>query len=61
MNWVRFETTEKPFTVLIETPNLYMQVFTPGVPQKVRGGVMPPFPEGDISFLYEIQMGKEIW
>ena len=54
VNWARFETTEKSFTVLIETPNLYMQVFTPGTPQMVRGGVMPPFPEGDISFLYEI-------
>jgi hypothetical protein len=31
-----------------------MQVFKPGVPEKVRGGTMPPFPEGDISFLYEI-------
>ncbi len=54
MNWARFETTEKPFTILIETPNLFMQVFKPGTPKVVRGGTMPPFPEGDISFLYEI-------
>lgn len=54
VNWIRFETSETPFTVLVETPNLFMQVFTPGTPQAVRGGTMPPFPDGDISFLYEI-------
>jgi hypothetical protein len=52
--WVRFNTTESPFTILVETPNIYMQVFKPGVPRLVRGGTMPPFPNGDISFLYEI-------
>lgn len=54
MNWVRFETTETPFTILVETPNVFMQVFKPGIPKEVRGDVMPVFPEGDISFLYEI-------
>lgn len=54
VNWLRLETTETPFTILVETPNLYMQLFTPGAPQLVRGGTMPPFPEGDLSFLYEI-------
>lgn len=53
-NWVKFETSETPFTILIETPNVYLQVFKPGEPQQVRGDVMPVFPEGDISFLYEI-------
>lgn len=54
MNWVRFETTESPFTILIETPNIYMQIFKPGIPKEVKGDVMPVFPDGDISFLYEI-------
>ncbi len=54
VNWVKFETTETPFTILVETPNLFMQIFTPDVPKQVRGGTYPPFPEGDISFLYEI-------
>ena len=54
MNWVRFETTETPFTILAETPNLFMQIFTPEVPKEVKGDVMPVFPDGDISFLYEI-------
>jgi len=54
MNWVRFETSKSAFTILVETPNLYMQVFTPASPAENRGGTVPPFPDGDISFLYEI-------
>jgi hypothetical protein len=54
INWVRFETTETPFTIFVETPNLFMQLFTPAAPKQVSGGTMPVFPNGDISFLYEI-------
>ncbi|MCG8306339.1 MAG: beta-galactosidase [Cytophagales bacterium] len=54
VNWIRFETLEGPFAVMIETPNLYVHTFTPAAPKAVAGGTMPPFPEGDISFLYEI-------
>jgi len=54
MNWVSFETTESQFTILIESPNIFMQIFTPDKPKAVRGDVYPVFPEGDISFLYEI-------
>jgi hypothetical protein len=54
MNWVRFETTETAFTILVETPNIFMQIFTPDTPKEVKGDVMPVFPDGDISFLYEI-------
>ncbi|HKJ78832.1 MAG TPA: glycoside hydrolase family 2 TIM barrel-domain containing protein, partial [Prolixibacteraceae bacterium] len=52
--WATFETNESDFTIVSETPNLYFQLFTPGKPQHVSGGTYPPFPEGDISFLYEI-------
>lgn len=52
--WATLETTELPFTIISETPNLYFRLFTPAKPKEVRGGVYPPFPEGDISFLYEI-------
>lgn len=52
--WVTLETSESDFTVITETPNLYFQLFTPAKPQHVAGGTYPPFPEGDISFLYEI-------
>jgi hypothetical protein len=52
--WAILQTTESPFTIISETPNLYFQLFTPAKPQHVAGGTCPPFPEGDISFLYEI-------
>jgi hypothetical protein len=52
--WAKLETTESDFTVIAETPNLYFRIFTPAKPQQVAGGTYPPFPEGDISFLYDI-------
>ncbi len=52
--WATLETTESDFTVISETPNLFFRLFTPAKPENVKGGVYPPFPEGDISFLYEI-------
>ncbi|NJK94802.1 MAG: hypothetical protein HC905_07690 [Bacteroidales bacterium] len=52
--WATLETTESDFTIISETPNLYFQLFTPGKPKHVAGGTYPPFPDGDISFLYEI-------
>ena len=50
----KLKTSESDFTVISETPNLYFQLFTPGKPQQVAGGTYPVFPEGDLSFLYEI-------
>ncbi|WP_167616185.1 glycoside hydrolase family 2 protein [Maribellus sediminis] len=52
--WATLETSESDFTVISETPNLFFRLFTPGKPQHVAVGTYPPFPEGDISFLYEI-------
>lgn len=52
--WATLETTESPVTIISETPNLYFQLFKPAKPQYVAGGTFPAFPEGDISFLYEI-------
>ena len=52
--WVILETTETPVTILSETPNLYFQLFTPAHPESEAGGTFPPFPEGDLSFLYDI-------
>ncbi|MGV8093614.1 MAG: glycoside hydrolase family 2 protein [Mangrovibacterium sp.] len=52
--WATLETTEAPFTIIAETPSLYFRLFTPAKPQHVAGGTYPPFPEGDLSFLYEI-------
>ena len=52
--WAKLETTESDFTIISETPNLYFQLFTPEAPKHSRPGTSPAFPEGDISFLYEI-------
>lgn len=52
--WATLETSESDFTIVSETPNLFFRLFTPGKPLHVSGGTYPPFPEGDISFLYEI-------
>ncbi|MEN8117401.1 MAG: beta-galactosidase, partial [Bacteroidota bacterium] len=52
--WARLETSESDFIIISKTPNLYFQLFKPAKPQFVRGGVYPPFPKGDLSFLYEI-------
>ena len=52
--WLTLETTEGPFRIISGTPNLYFQLFTPGKPKLAAGGIYPPFPEGDLSFLYEI-------
>ncbi|HZH71723.1 MAG TPA: glycoside hydrolase family 2 TIM barrel-domain containing protein [Mariniphaga sp.] len=52
--WATLETTESPITIITETPNLFFQLYTPERPQHVAGGVYPPFPDGDLSFLYEI-------
>ena len=52
--WATLQTTESPITIISETPNLFMQVFKPEKPEHVAGGTHPPFPQGDISFLYEI-------
>ncbi len=52
--WATLETTESDFTIISETPNLFFRLFTPAKPQFVSGGTYPPFPEGDISFLYDI-------
>ena len=52
--WAKLKTTESDFMVISETPNLYFQLFTPEKPQKATPGTYPVFPEGDLSFLYEI-------
>jgi hypothetical protein len=52
--WATMHTKESDFTIVSETPNLFFRLFTPGKPKHVRGDTYPVFPEGDLSFLYEI-------
>jgi len=52
--WAELTTEERPIRVITETPGLFLRLYTPDEPEHRAGGVSPPFPEGDISFLYEI-------
>ena len=54
VNWMRLETTESPINILLETPNIFVQVFTPASPAEIVKENVPPFPDANISFLYEI-------
>ncbi len=54
--WSTVKTTESPFTVYSESDGVFMRLFTPAEPDdnKTNWKANPEFPEGDISFLYEI-------
>jgi len=52
--WMELQTDESNFKIITETPGLYFRLFTPQTPKHAQGGVTPPFPSGDLSFLYEI-------
>ncbi len=54
--WATLESKTTPFTVYSESDGLYFRVFTPQEPEGRQDGknTMPDFPEGDISFLYDI-------
>lgn len=56
MYWCRFFTEENTFTVYSESDNVFLRLFTPEEPKGNASGIkiLPDFPEGDISFLYEI-------
>lgn len=54
--WSTFLTSESPFTVYSMSDGVFMRVYTPAEPNdnKTNWSAHPQFPEGDISFLYEI-------
>ncbi|NDV64757.1 hypothetical protein D0T60_05820 [Bacteroides sp. 224] len=54
--WATLESEHVPFTVYSESDGLFFRVFTPEEPVMRRNGEnsMHKFPEGDISFLYDI-------
>lgn len=54
--WSTLNTSESPFTIYSESDGVFMRVFTPEEPadNKTNWSANPAFPEGDISFLYEI-------
>lgn len=56
MYWSTLHTSESPFTMYSASDGVFMRVFTPAEPtdNHTNWKAHPAFPDGDISFLYEI-------
>jgi hypothetical protein len=56
MYWSMLNTSESPITFYSASDGVFLRVFTPAEPtdNKTNWSANPGFPEGDISFLYEI-------
>lgn len=53
--WAKLSTkSERPFTIASESNGLFLRLFTPQEPVGSLKRSLPLFPEGDLSFLYEI-------
>lgn len=54
--WAEMQSDQAPFRFYTETDGLYYRVFTPEEPKALNGEkhTMQAFPEGDLSFLFEI-------
>lgn len=48
--WMRLITKSQPITVVCDSRDVFMRLFTPPNPPKVYN-TAPPFPSGDISFM----------
>lgn len=56
LRWMTLQTCEQDFTIYSGSDGLFMRLYTPDQPADNKSGITayPDFPEGDISFLYEI-------
>lgn len=54
MYWAKFITKTQPFTVVTETEDLFLRLFTPAFKDDPWHNYMLKFPQGDISFLQGI-------
>ena len=52
--WATLENKESDFSVLSESDGVFLRVYTPAEPEASKDRDLPPFPSGDISFLYDI-------
>ena len=54
--WATMQTAEQNFSIYSLSDGVFFRVFTPEEPKFRQDGknTMPDFPEGDLSFLYEI-------
>ncbi|QEM05276.1 glycoside hydrolase family 2 [Mucilaginibacter rubeus] len=51
--WMKLQTTGQPVTIVCNSRDVFMRLFTPANPAKVYN-TAPPFPSGDISFMHGI-------
>jgi hypothetical protein len=51
---VKVQTKEIPITIVSETKDLFLHLFTPQTAKFAKGGTAPAFPAGNISFLNAI-------
>lgn len=56
MRWMELQTKEGGFRIHSASDGLFMRLYTPSQPIDNKSGITayPDFPDGDISFLYEI-------
>ena len=55
--WAVIETTEAPIIMVTRSNDLFLRMLTPDAPEEeteFKPHIAPPFPDGDISFLYGI-------
>ncbi len=52
--WATIQSRESDFTVLSYSDGLFLRIYTPEEPEASKDRALPPFPTGDISFLYDI-------
>ncbi|MBS1520875.1 MAG: glycoside hydrolase family 2 [Bacteroidetes bacterium] len=51
--WMKLQTKEQPITIVCNSQDVFMRLFTPTYPKKTYN-VAPTFPTGDISFMHGI-------
>ncbi|HVW14730.1 MAG TPA: glycoside hydrolase family 2 TIM barrel-domain containing protein [Mucilaginibacter sp.] len=51
--WMKLQTKEQPITIVCNSRDVFMRLFTPAYPKKTYN-VAPAFPTGDISFMHGI-------
>ena len=53
--WMKLETTGQPITIICDSRDVFMRLFTPQYPKLTYGNnIAPDFPSGDISFMHGI-------
>ena len=53
--WMKLETSTQPITIICDSRDVFMRLFTPQYPKLTYGNnIAPAFPTGDISFMHGI-------